>query len=181
MRAFLLAVIAIATGIAAAACGSSESTTTTQSQTFASQQYGFRVTLTQDWTQREPSMDWDGKELGGRDDPMWANLTEETTDRQLVVAAAPTGMTLAAFRAAMQSALVPLSCSAPSSPAPTTLDGEPALAWTETCTDGCDLNNLAALHGTDGYIIVMCSLEPSNAAENRRIFESMRRSFRFTR
>ena len=59
--------------------------------------------------------------------------------------------------------------------------GGSGLAWTATCIDGCDLNDLASLHGTHAYIILLCNWRPTNAAESRRIFESIRRSFRFTR
>jgi len=186
MRAFLLALIAIATIIAAAACGGSYASTTTTTtgpappRTFASQRYGFRVTLPGDWSEQDAQADWDGKNLPAPDEPVGANFPD-ATGRELVVVSAPTGLRLAAFRAAMQAAEVPHSCSASSLAAQTSLDGEPALEWTATCVDGDDLNNLAALHGTHGYMIFLANPRPTNAGENRRTFESARQSFRFTR
>ena len=62
-----------------------------------------------------------------------------------------------------------------------TLGGEPALAWTDACSDGYNVNKLAALHGRRGYMIFMLSPTTNDEAVDRRIFESIRRSFRFTR
>jgi len=60
----------------------------------------------------------------------------------------------------------------------TTLGGEPALAWTAT-GDGYHINKLATLHGKRGYMLLFASPTAKDRAENRRVFESMRRSFRF--
>ena len=76
---------------------------------------------------------------------------------------------------------VPHTCTESSPAAQTSVGGGSGLAWTATCIDGCDLNDLASLHGTHAYIILLCNWRPTNAAESRRIFESIRRSFRFTR
>jgi hypothetical protein len=57
----------------------------------------------------------------------------------------------------------------------------PALAWTATCSDGYDVNELAALHGTRGYMILLASPAANDAAQDRRTFESIRQSLRFTR
>jgi hypothetical protein len=183
MRAFLLALIAVATGIAAAACGSSESTTTTQSQTVASQRYGFQVNLTPYWNGQDAQADWDGKELPTLTDPAYFDYIDSQTTRELAVVSAPTGMGLAAWQAAMQaSEKVEHNCSASSSAAQTTLGGEPALAWTAACQSGRNVNSLVALHGRHGYVVLLSNpIGESNRAEESRIFESIRRSFRFTR
>jgi hypothetical protein len=44
----------------------------------------------------------------------------------------------------------PPVCSESSSVEQTTFGGEPALAWTAACSDGCAVNKLAALHATRG-------------------------------
>jgi len=60
------------------------------------------------------------------------------------------------------------------------LGGAPALAWTETCDpETVNSNKVAALHGGRGYMIYMPS-DAANGAEDRRIFEGIRQSFRFT-
>jgi hypothetical protein len=189
MRAFLPALIAIATGTGAAACGSSGSTTTTgpaPPQTLASQPYGFRVTLTPNWEEQDAQVDWNGKGLPDLSDPAWADFTDTVTGNELSVVSAPTGMGLAGFKAAMQAAELSSpgashKCSASSSAAQTSVGGESALEWTSACASGDHVNNLAVLHGTHGYLIVLATHPGSNAAENRRVFESIRQSFRFTR
>ncbi len=51
---------------------------------------------------------------------------------------------------------------------------------TETCdTETVNSNKVAALHGGRGYMIYMPS-DAANDAEDRRIFEGIRQSFRFT-
>ena len=194
-RAFMLALIAM-TVAPAAACGSSEGkpaadATITQTvsttrpsappQKFESKPYGFRVTLTADWSEADALVDWNGTELQGLASPAWARFTDPA-GRTLVAAAARVakGTQLAEWRAAMVRA-APAVCSESSSVEETTLGGEPALAWTATCSDGYDVNKLAALHGKRGYMILLASLTANDDAEDRRIFESIRRSFRFTR
>ena len=75
----------------------------------------------------------------------------------------------------------PPVCSDSPSAKETTLGGQRALAWTATCSDGYDVNKLAALHGRRGYMILLASQTANDAVQDRRIFESIRRSFRFTR
>jgi hypothetical protein len=201
----MLALIAIATVAAAAACGSSggkpathatqavarqatitRAVTTTRpsapAQKFASQRYGFRVTLTADWSEADARVDWNGKKLQGLGSAAFANFPDPATGRTLVAAAARVakGTQLAEWRAAMVRA-APSVCSQSSSAEETKLGGEPALAWTATCSDGYDVNKLAALHGKRGYMILLASPTANHHAEDRRIFESIRRSFRFTR
>jgi hypothetical protein len=75
----------------------------------------------------------------------------------------------------------PSVCSDSSSAKDTRLGGEPALAWTAMCSDGYGGNKLAALHGKRGYMILLASPTANHDANDRCIFESIRRSFRFTR
>jgi hypothetical protein len=63
----------------------------------------------------------------------------------------------------------------------TTLGGEPAVAWTAACSDGYNVNKIAAVHATRGYMILLPSPTANGRAKDRRVFESIRRSFRFTR
>jgi hypothetical protein len=204
-RAFPLALIAIATAAAATACGSSGSKpaaqathaaptqpTATQAVTtkrpaapprkFVSQRYSFRVTLTEDWSEDDALVAWNGKKLQGLGSGAFANFTDPATGRTLVAAAARAakGMGLAEWRAAMVRA-APSVCSDSPAAEQTTLGGEPALAWTASCTDGYSTHKLAALHGKHGYMILLASPTASDDAENRRVFESIRRSFHFTR
>jgi hypothetical protein len=148
---------------------------------FVSTRYGFAVSLPQDWSETDASFAWNGNSLNTPGSPFFANFIDPTSHRFLMGASAkvPKGMQLTKWQAAMVRAHLP-SCSEPSSVKATTLGGEPALTWTETC-DGGTVNStkVAALHGGRGYMIYMPS-DANNAAEDRSIFEAMRQSFRFT-
>jgi hypothetical protein len=158
------------------------STTTAPEGMFMSERYGFRMTPPEDWSEADAVADWDGKVLEDLSSPRFARFIDPTTRREFVAAAAPVaeGMDLAEWRAAMVRA-TPAVCPNPSPVEETTLGGEPAMAWTHTCTDGYDVNKLAALHGGRGYIIFLASPTANDDAEDRRIFESIRSSFLFTR
>jgi hypothetical protein len=203
-RAFPLALTAIATIGAAAGCGSpgskpaaqdtqaaptqptaTKAVTTTRPaagpRRFVSPRYSFRVTLTGDWSENDAQVAWTGKKLQGLDSGQFANFNDPTTGRTLVAAAAhvPKRMRLAEWRAAMVRA-APSTVSESSSAEQDTLGGEPALAWTAT-GDGYHVRKLAALHGTRGYMIFLASPQARNEGEDQRTFDSIRRSFRFTR
>jgi hypothetical protein len=204
-RSVPLALIAIATSAAGAGCGSSagkpaaqdtqaaptqptatKAVTTTRPaaaaapRKFTSHRYGFRVTLTPRWSEKDAHVAWDGTKLQGLDSDQFANFNDPRTGRALVVAAAPVPkrMRLPEWRAAMVRA-APSVCSQSSSASQKTLGGEPALAWTGKCSDGFDVRKLAALHGTRGYMLFLASPTARNDADDRRIFDSIRRSFRF--
>jgi hypothetical protein len=147
-----------------------------------SEHYDFRVTLTEDWSESDALVDWNGEELQGLSSPSWARFTDASTGRTLVAARARVakGTELTQWRAALVRA-APAVCSDSSSAEETTLDAAPALVWTATCTDGYDVDKLAALHGRRGYIILLASPTAHDDAEDRQIFESIRTSFRFTR
>ena len=170
----------------------SRATSTTRpsapAQTFVSKADHFRVALTKDWSESDATVRWDGSQLQGITSPTFARFTDSTGGRTLLVAAAGVagrlakGMTLADWRAAMVRA-APAACDESPSARKTTLGGEPALAWTAKCSDGYHVDKLAALHGSHGYVVLLPSLAAAatDKAENLRVFESMRRSFRFTR
>jgi hypothetical protein len=148
---------------------------------FVSTRYGLAVTLPQDWSETDALFAWDGRELQSPGSPFFANVKSPTGNRTLMAASAPVpkGMKLADWQAAMVRDHLS-SCSEPSSVNATTLGGEPALTWTESCDGGTvNSNKVAALHGGRGYMIYMPSAA-ANDAEDRRIFEGMRQSFRFT-
>jgi hypothetical protein len=195
-RALAPTLVALA-ALAAAACGSTPDkpaprgavahapaprAPATPAQTFSSRPYGFRVTLSKDWSGTDALVVWDGKKLQGLSSPAFANFTDPATDRTLAVAAARVrkGLKLAEWRAAMIRA-APDVCSDSRSVAATTLGGEAALAWTATCSDGYDVHKLAALRGGRGYMILFASQTANDDVADRRIFELIRRSFRFTR
>jgi hypothetical protein len=189
-RAFIAALIAIAAVAGTAGCGSAGSKSASQTstthasadeQTFTSKEYSFRVTLPRTWSETDASVKWDGNQLQGLASPAFANFTAPTAARELVVADAPApkGADLPKWKAAMVSA-TPGVCGSPQSGRKTTLGGEPALAWTTRCSDGYDVNKIAALHHGLGYIAFLASRTANSDAKDRQMFESVRRSFRFT-
>jgi hypothetical protein len=184
-RAFALAVVTIAT----AACGSAapprERAATGRpapGRTFTSKRYAFQVDLRGRWSAADAQFGWNGRQLRGLDSPEFANFNNEPTGRTLVVGASrvPGALGLTGWQAAMMRA-APSACSRSTAIARTTLGGEPALAWAARCADGYNVAKLAAVHGTRGYIVLLASPFADGAAQNHRVFESIRRGFRFTR
>jgi hypothetical protein len=198
MRVVLVMLLAVAVLAPASGCGSSggaptatHSTTraipstrpSAPAQTFVSKAYHFRAALTKDWSESDATERWNGSRLFGITSPTFARFTDPSSTRTLLVAAARVAKRtqLGHWRAAMVHA-APAACNESPSARKTTLGGEPALAWTARCSDGYHVNKLAALHGSHGYVVLLPSLVvATDDAENLRVFESMRRSFRFTR
>jgi hypothetical protein len=194
IRTAPLALLATA-ALAVAACGSTSSRPAAQAapahptkraavppQTFMSQRYRFRVTLARDWSESDAQVAWNGKKLEGIGSPAFANFTDAGTGRTLVAAAARVakGTRLAQWRAAMVRGASAF-CSESSSARRTTLGGEPALSWTDACSDGYNVNKIAALHAGRGYMVLLPSPRANGESRDRRVFESIRRSFHFTR
>lgn len=196
-RALMIALIPIVILLAACsppgskpAAGTTTQPTATQSvttmtpaavpQEFVSKRYGFRVTLPKDWSGQDASEAWNGKLLEGLGSPAFANFTEPATDRNLMFAAAPVanGMRLDEWQAAMLRG-TPESCTEPSVAEATTLGGEPALTWRETCSDGYEPIKIVALHGNLGYVFLLAPRTSNDNAVDQSIFESIRQSFRF--
>jgi hypothetical protein len=172
--------------VAASQPASSPAATTAQPtprpHTFVSRRYAFRVILTDGWSERDARVDWNGRQLQGLTSPAFADFAEPATGRALVAGAArlAIGTSLAPWRAAMVRA-APSVCTESRAAERTTLGGEPALAWTATCSDGYDVNKLAAIRGTRGYMILLASPTGGDLTANRHVFDAIRRSFRFTR
>ena len=197
--AFGSALTAIATVAVMTACASSGSrpgtqaastrpaatqastTTASTTQEFVSKRYDFAVTLPHDWSEADAAVDWGGKYLAGPGSAQFTDLADPRGSRTLMAAAAkvPTGMQLAEWQAAMVRGTPPVCSQSPSAET-TTLGSEPAVAWTVKCSDGFDAIQLAALHGDRGYVFYLGSDTANDDAEDRRIFEGIRQSFRFT-
>jgi hypothetical protein len=93
----------------------------------------------------------------------------------------PAGTTLDTWTYAVAAAMPPL-CDQSQSRSMTKLGGEPARSWTATCSDGYNVIELAALHGKRGYVLLLPSVTANDDDDDDRpVFESARRSFRFTR
>lgn len=79
---------------------------------------------------------------------------------------------------AMMVELAPAICTDSKPPAEATLDGEEALTWTATCSDG-DAIKLAVLHGGRGYMVLFDSPTSENWDDRWRAFDALIGSFRF--
>ena len=164
-----------------APASTSTASVTSTPQEFVSNHYHYAVTSPQGWSDSDAIIDWDGTALAGPGAESFDDLADLASDRTLMTAAAkvPPGTRLADWQEAMVRA-TPGVCAKPSTVRSTTLGGEPALAWTITCRDGYDVNNIAAVHGERGYIMYLPSATANDNAEDGRIFEGFRRSFHFT-
>ena len=175
----------------AANTGQTGSTSTTSpSEEFVSKRYNFDVSVPRGWSAVDATVNWPGITLAGPGSPTFARSSDPGLSRTLMAAAAmvPSGTQLADWRTAMVRGAGPM-CTPSESPAPSTggpavettmLGGEPALAWTAHCTDGYDVNKIVALHDGRGYVMYMPSAAANDDAEDQRIFEAIRQSFRFT-
>jgi len=161
---------------------SASTTTASSTKEFVSDRYDFAVTLPQAWAEVDSTVDWDGQHLSGPGSPQFANFLDLATHRTLMAAATtvPAGTTLADWEAAMVRG-TPDACPPPSQPAETTtIGGEPALLWRVKCSDGYDPIHLVTLHGDRGYVVYLATPTANDDAEDLRIFEGIRQSFRFT-
>lgn len=195
IRGSLLRPIAVAMVIVTAACSSPAANETppaslpTASTTplaaaddeFVSKRYAFRLRVTPDWSANDAQVPWDGKKLRGLSSPAFADFSDPSAARSFVVGEAPVakGMQLATWRAAMVRA-APSECKDSPLTAKTTLGGEPALTWTTTCTYGGGISKIAALHGRHGYMTIWEVGAATQTAADRRVFDSIRRSFSYT-
>jgi hypothetical protein len=59
------------------------------------------------------------------------------------------------------------------------LGGEPALPWSTTCS-GVHPVKMSLVHGTRGYVAIVEPRGSSMDTADSRVFDSVRRSFRFT-
>jgi hypothetical protein len=184
-------VLVMVTAVGLAACGGSSNgaastgspsapTTTAAAEQFTSNEYPYRVTLTEDWT-TIPAIE------------KWTPTTElslfiQSFDRYddgkgriLHVGAArvPKSTSLQQWRDSIIAA-TPSSCSN-SSVSQSTLGGEPALVWMGYCSsDGLNTINLAALHGGMGYAFILLSPSQYQQTDDQGIFDGARRTFAFT-
>ena len=156
-------------------------TTAPKPKDFVSDKYKFAVTMTDAWAEVDATIDWDGQHISGPGSPQMANIDDFNTDRTLMGASAavPPGTPLADWQAAMVRG-TPGECTAPTSVETTTLGGEPALIWSVKCSDGIDATHIAALHGGKGWVFYMGSAAANDDAEDQKIFDQARQSFRFT-
>jgi len=180
------------TAIGMVACGGSSNgaastgspsapTTTAAAERFTSNEYPYRVTLTEDWTTIPAIEKWTPTTELSLFIPSFDRF-DDGKGRILHVGAArvPKSTSLQQWRDSIIAA-TPSVCSN-SSMSQSTLGGEPALAWLGSCSsDGLNTINLAALHGGKGYAFILLSPSEYRQTDDRGIFDGARRTFAFTR
>jgi hypothetical protein len=168
---------------AASQRGPTHAVTTTRTPAvheFVSKRYHFRLTLPRNWSGVDAQSAWNGKALQGQGSPAFADFSESGTERVFTFGETPVakGMPLAAWRAAMVAA-APSACVDPRSATKAVLGGEPALTWTTNCGDTYPVK-FAVVHGGRGYVAIFEGSGSSVNAADQRVFDPIRRSFRFT-
>jgi hypothetical protein len=185
----LIALVLVSAGCASPAtkAGSQSRPTTTVTTTptsgpheFVSKRYHFRLTLPQGWSGVDAQDVWDGKALQGQQSPAFADFADSNTERVFTIGAAPAvkGIRLTPWRAAVVRG-VATGCVDPRAAKNTTLGGEPALTWTTTCGDVHPVK-FAVVHQERGYAAIFEASGSTMNAADLAVFDSIRRSFRFT-
>jgi hypothetical protein len=174
----LLLVLAAATLVLAGASSAASGTA------FRSKEYHYSVTLpggSEGW-RLSPAVDrWAGLTLMGLDSPAFDDLSQPARGWNVVVADRPlaAGTTLRDWTKRVVG-MAPGSCQTPRTFVTTTLDSVSAQSFRHACSDGYDVTKLTAIHRGKGYIILFASNTANTAASDRRFFDALRRSFRFT-
>ncbi|MCU1472894.1 hypothetical protein [Amnibacterium sp.] len=155
-------------------------TLTSGAHEFVSKRYHFRLTLPQGWSGVDAQDVWDGKALQGQESPAFADFADSKTQRVFTIGAAPAakGIQLTPWRAAVVRG-VRAGCVDARTAKKVVLGDEPALTWTATCGEVNPVK-FAFVHGDRGYAAIFEASGSSMNAADLAVFDSIRRSFRFT-
>lgn len=160
--------------------GSTSPAATTQTKQFTSVVYPYSVTLSDAWFETYGQTAWDGTSALSGSSPAFDYYRDGTNQVFVGAAALPAQERLERWRDTVVAA-APSSCTHAAAVEQSSLDGERALEWTETCNGGSEaLIKLVALHHGHGYLLGLLSPASSKADADRQLFDSTRRSFRFT-
>lgn len=185
----LAAALSVVVLVAATACGSSGKSTsegassTTQAapaKPLTSAVYPYSIALPEGWFPTFGQTQWDATTKLSSDSPAFDYYLDGT--RQLFIGgAALSGQpSLEQWRDTVTAA-APSSCTNNGSYQQSSLDGESALVWRETCNQGGEaLIKLAAIHRSRGYVFGLLSPARLNQDAERHLFDSARQSFHFT-
>lgn len=167
--------------LALAGAGAGDAATGT---TFRSTQYHYSLTLpghAGSWRVTAAVVRWTVLDLEGLDSPAFDDLAQSQRGWNVAVAARTmrAGTTLRSWTTTVVG-LTPGGCERPRTVASTTLGNVSARIFRHTCSDGFDVTKVTAMHRGQGYIVLFASNAANTAASDRRVFEALRRSFRFT-
>jgi hypothetical protein len=173
-----IVVIFLVLSVGATVCGAGNSRASQRGKTYGSKRYGYEIVLTGQYTMTPAYGQWDGDFPFGSSGKV--DLIVDPHDRKFVVAAKPVapGMSLPRWEAFV-AGVKRESCSGLRRFRTTSLGGASAREFVNTCP-GYNVITLAAVHKRRGYLFEYLAPPNFSAASDRRIYETGRRSFRFT-
>ncbi|HEX7172330.1 MAG TPA: hypothetical protein VF365_06975 [Candidatus Limnocylindria bacterium] len=177
-RATLVAYLLVA--LVAGGCvsaGTGGSSAPAGSHTFVSERYAFTIQVPPGASPRGSTVDWDATCLCGLANPAWDAAKVDGRTFAIGAVEVDATMDLAQWQAMMVE-LAPAICTDSAPAAEATLDGEEALTWTASCSDGNAIK-LAVLHGGRGYMVLFDSPTSEDWDDRWRAFDTLIGSFRF--
>lgn len=171
MRRLVVALVSLAALTAAASADGSAA------KRFTSKRYGYSLTLPAGWHVTRPAGRWSGTPYPWS--PGVDTYSGPVAGRLLLAAArrVAAGTTLERWTARIVAG-TPGICGTPESFTVTTLGGEPARRFTNHCSDGYYLINVAALHRGRGYVLISASSANADAVD-QAVFSRALRTWRF--
>jgi hypothetical protein len=163
-------------GVASATlCGVASSGSST---TYISKRYGYKLTLSGQYTMIQALLQWDGSFPFGASGMV--DITIDSHDRKFIVAAkrVSPGMSIARWQAFVVG-VKRQNCARLRNFRSTSLGGVAAREFVNSCPD-YNVITLAALHKRRGYLLEYLAPTQFSVASNRRTYEAGRRAFRFS-
>jgi hypothetical protein len=151
------------------------------SSAFESTLYRYELVLPSGWLAHPAESTWTSGVLEGRCPSDWDCFSDNRNGVTLAAAAeaVPAGLSVDRWRSRIQFS-TPEVCSDSGPRTNTTLDSEPAQAWTSTCSsEDLDVIKVVAIHGGRGYIILFASPTSIGLEADQATFDSIIAKFRF--
>lgn len=173
----ILTVAAVAAVVAAAADGAANTR-------FVSKMYRYSIVLPGEWMSRPASVPWTGgpPRLTSPEIDLYVRASD---GRAVTVSAVPVrrSSTLRKWtRSFVDTAPAAAACTTRGGLRPSTLGGAPALSFEGRCSGAAhDFVMAATVRGGRAYLLALVSPSSYSGASDRRVFETVRRSFRFVR
>ena len=169
---------AVATG---GVSGTPSETAAPSSSAFDSTFYRYELVVPSGWLAHPAESRWTSGVLEGRCPSDWDCFSDNRNGVTLAAAAeaVPAGLTVDRWRSRIQFS-TPEVCSDSGPRTNTTLDSEPAEAWTSTCSsEDLDVIKLVAIHGGRGYVVLLASPTSLGIDADQATFDSIVAEFRF--
>jgi hypothetical protein len=172
---FAVAVVAAAAGATAHA---------TANTTFVSKMYGYSIVLPGDWVSRPASVRWTGGPpvSTSREIDLYVRAADGR-DVRVAAVTIPRSSTLRGWtRSFVDTVPAAVGCTTAGVLRPSALGGAPALRFEGRCASAAeDFLMAATVRRGRAYLFALVSPSSYSGASDRRVFETVRRSFRFVR